>query len=201
MTLIVNETKLKIDFTFALTVSLMLLLCKQDTVIISLLSSCLHEIGHLFFMYIFHQKINSVTFGAFGVRIERQMTSAVSYKKEAVIALGGILVNFIIAGTGAIYYYVAGDSFSLRLTAVNIIIAIFNMIPLDTLDMGRVLRYTLLNKVDENKCDRILTVISVVFVNFILIVCIAFNMLIGFNLSLVIVTAYLYVITLFKKWS
>ena len=169
--------------------------------IISLLSSCLHEIGHLFFMHIFHQKISSVTFGAFGVRIERQMTSAVSYKKEAVIALGGILVNFIIAGIGAIYYYVAGDSFSLELTAVNIIIAIFNMIPLDTLDMGRVLRYTLLNKVDENKCDRILTVISVVFVNFILIGCIAFNMLIGFNLSLVIVTAYLYVITLFKKWS
>ena len=201
MTLIVNETRLKIDFTFALTVSLMLLLCKQDTVIISLLSSCLHEIGHLFFMHIFHQKINSVTFGAFGVRIERQMTSAVSYKKEAVIALGGILVNFIIAGIGAIHYYVAGDSFSLELTAVNIIIAIFNMIPLDTLDMGRVLRYTLLNKVDENKCDRILTVISVVFVNFILIGCIAFNMLIGFNLSLVIVTAYLYVITLFKKWS
>ena len=201
MTLIINETRYKIDLTFSLTVTLMLLLCNGDTVIISLLSSMLHEMGHLWFMYLFRQRVEKVTFGAFGVRIDRQFTCRLSYKKEAVIALGGIMVNFIIAFTGAIYYHIWGSDFSLKLTAVNIIIAIFNMIPIDTLDMGRVLRYTLLCRIDENKCDRILSIISMVFINLLAIGCLAVNILVGFNLSLIIVTVYLYVITLFKKWS
>lgn len=201
MTLIVNDTQYKIDFTFALTVTLMLLLCKEETVIISLLSSLLHEMGHLGIMFFSGQKVKSVTFGAFGVRIDRQITTALSYKKEALIALGGILVNFIIAILGAIHYYLYGRVFSLKLMAVNIIIAIFNMIPIDTLDMGRVLRYTLLVHIDEGRCDRILAVVSAVSVNLLAICSLGFNILIGFNPSLIIVTVYLYVITLFKKWS
>ena len=97
MTLIVNETRYKIDFTFALTVTLMLLLCSEETVIISLLSSGLHEMGHLILMFIFRQRVVSVTFGAFGVRIDRQLSQNLSYKKEAIIAFGGIMINFLIA--------------------------------------------------------------------------------------------------------
>jgi stage IV sporulation protein FB len=201
MTLIVNETKYRIDFTFGLTVTLMILLCKQETVIISLLSSLLHEIGHLWFMNIFNQRVEMVSFGAFGVRIDRQMTSAISYKKEAVIALGGIGVNFLIAIVGLLFYYVFSSAFSMKLSAVNIIIALFNMIPLDILDMGRVLRYTLLCSIEEHRCDIILTAISFVTVNLLALVSIAVTLFIGFNPSLVAVTLYLYVITLFKKWS
>lgn len=201
MTLIVNETNYKIDFTFGLTITLMLLLCKEDTIIISLLSSMLHEVGHLYFMHLFYQRVYCVTFGAFGVRIDRQLSSSLSYKKETVIALGGILVNFIIAFGGAIYYYLTGDIFSLKLSIVNIIIALFNMIPVDTLDMGRVLRYTLLVTIDEGRCERILNIISLLSVNLIACMCLLYSLFVGFNLSLIIVTIYLYVITLFKKWS
>ena len=95
-------------------------------------------------MFIFNQKVISVTFGSFGVRIERQLTQSLSYKKEAVIALGGIGVNFVIASLSAIHYLLYGSDFTFKLSAVNVIIALFNMIPIDTLDMGRVLRYTLL---------------------------------------------------------
>ena len=201
MTVIVGDTRYRIDFSFSLTVTLMLLFCRSDTVVLSLLSSLLHEAGHLITMHLSGQKILTVTLGAFGIRIDRQLSTLVSYKKEAVIALGGILVNFIIAFTGILYYYLWGSIFALKLTAVNIIIALFNMIPLDTLDIGRVLRYTLLCSIDENKCDRILSIISAVFVNLLAIVCLTVNIFIGFNLSLNIVTVYLYVITLFKKWS
>ena len=201
MTLIVKETKFKIDFTFALTVTLMLLLCHEDTVVISLLSSFLHEMGHLGFMYIFSQRVLSVTFGAFGVRINRQYNCSLNYKKEALIASGGILVNFIVAITGILYYYFTSSIFGLKLAVVNIFIASFNMIPIDSLDMGRVLRYTLLYSIDEDKCDRILSVISLIFINLLAVICFSYTILIGFNLSLITVTLYLYVITLFKKWS
>jgi Zn-dependent protease len=152
-------------------------------------------------MNIFNQRVEMVSFGAFGVRIDRQMTSAISYKKEAVIALGGIGVNFLIATVGLLFYYLFSSAFSMKLSAVNIIIALFNMIPLDTLDMGRVLRYTLLCSIEEHRCDIILTAISFVTVNLLALVSIAVTLFIGFNPSLVAVTLYLYVITLFKKWS
>ena len=200
MTLIVNETRYKIDFTFALTVTLMLLLCSEETVIISLISSMLHEIGHLIFMFIFNQRVISVTFGCFGVRIEK-LEQSLSYKKEAMIALGGIMVNFIIAIFSGTHYYILRSDFSLKLMAVNIFIALFNMIPVDTLDIGRVLRYTLLCYADEEKTQRILCSVSVISVNLLAFGCIAYSILLGFNISLIAVTVYLYVITLFKKWS
>ena len=201
MTLIVNETRYKIDFTFALTVTMMLLLCSEETVIISLLSSMLHESGHLVLMFIFRQKVDSVTFGSFGVRIERQLSCNLSYKKEAVIALGGILVNIFIAISGAIHYYMYDSEFYIKLSVVNVIIALFNMIPIDTLDMGRVLRYTLLYCMNEEKTERIVRSVSFVFVNLLAVVSVLYSLFFGFNLSLVTVTVYLYIITLIKKWS
>ena len=114
---------------------------------------------------------------------------------------GGILINFMVASFSAIYYSIHSSEFFLKLILVNIIIALFNTIPLDTLDMGRVLRYTLLCRFDESSVEKILTVISMVSVNLLAVTCLAVNIFTGFNLSLVIVTVYLYVITLFKKWS
>jgi hypothetical protein len=201
MTLIVNDTRYKIDFTFALTVTLMLLLCSEETVMISLLSSILHEAGHLILMFIFRQKVISVIFGSFGVRIERQLTESLSYKKEAIIALGGIGVNFTVAIISFIHYYLYGSDFSAKLSVVNVIIALFNMIPIDILDMGRVLRYTLLCYKDEDKCQRIIYIISVIFINLLAAGCIVYSLFFSFNISLITVTVYLYVITLFKKWS
>lgn len=200
MTLIVKDTLYRINFTFSLTVTFMLLLCSENTVILCLVSSILHEIGHLFFMRIFHQKVESVTFGAFGVRIQRH-SGGLSYKKEAAIAIGGILVNFFIAIFSYLYYYLWRSDFALKLIGVNIIIALFNMIPIDVLDMGRVIRYILLSFVEENLCDRILKIVSVIFVNLLAILCIYYSIFISINISLITVTLYLYIITLIKKWS
>ncbi len=201
MTLIIKDTQYRVDFTFGLTVTLMLLLCSEDTIFICLLSSMLHETGHLLFMYAFGQKVESVTFGAFGIRIQRYSSCVLSYKKEAVIAFGGILVNFLIAFFSCLYYYLQGSSFALKLMGVNIIIALFNMIPIEVLDMGRVIRYILLTFAEESRCDRILRIISVIFVNALATATIFYSVFIGINVSLIAVTLYLYIITLIKKWS
>lgn len=201
MTLIVGSTRYRIDFSFSLTVTLMLLFCQSDTVILCLISSVLHEGGHLILMYLFRQKVLSVTFGAFGVRIDRHFSSEISYKKEAFIAFGGIGINLLIAFMSALYYYLTGTGFSLRLTAVNLFIALFNMIPIDTLDIGRVLRYTLLCFYDESGCHKILNIISAAWVNLLAAGCIFYTVSYCVNPSLIAVTVYLYVTTLFKKWS
>jgi Zn-dependent protease len=125
----------------------------------------------------------------------------ISYKKEAIIAFGGIGVNLLIAFISYLYYYLTESSFCFRLIVVNIFIALFNTIPIDTLDMGRVLRYTLLCFYDESKCNKTLYIISVLSVNLLAIVCLLYSVSYALNPSLVAVTVYLYVTTLFKKWS
>lgn len=201
MTLIVGSTRYRIDFTFSLTVTLMLLFCQGDTVILCLVSSLLHETGHLMLMHLFRQKVLTVTLGAFGMRIDRHFSTEISYKKEAIIAFGGIGVNLLVAFISGLYYYLKGTDFCLRLAAVNIFIALFNMIPVDTLDIGRVLRYTLLCFYDEGKSHKILYTVSVLSVNVLALLCLIYSIRLSVNPSLIAVTVYLYVITLFKKWS
>ena len=194
-------TKIRLTFSFVLVLALMLLTSQQDIVIICLISSLLHELGHIIFMLIFGVKILSVDMGAFGVCIESENKTNIPYKKDALIAVGGILVNFLLAFLAIMYYYLEKSQTALIFSVVNIIIASFNCLPATCLDMGRVLRSCLLTKYDENKCHRILNAISFVFVSLMAAFCLIYSAFVRVNVSLIAVTVYLYVITLFKKWS
>ena len=167
----------------------------------SFVASLLHEAGHLFFMYAYGEKILSVCFGAFGVRIDKASSSLISYKAEVFIALGGIIVNFLLAFLSIMYYYLMKSQSALTFSLINTLIAIFNCIPLYVLDMGRAVKGLLLMRYDEEKSEKLLRIISVIFVNLLAAGCCIYSAFIGVNVSLIAVTVYLYVITLFKKWS
>ena len=78
-------TRVEVGFSFVLVVTAMLLFFEEKIVLLSVLSSVLHELGHLFLMILFKEKIERVVFGAFGVRIE----------KIAFSGIGQIRPNFI----------------------------------------------------------------------------------------------------------
>lgn len=201
MTVDIKETKLRLNFSFVLTVTLMLIFCRQDVVIMSLIASFFHEMGHILFMVVFGEKILSVDFGAFGIRIEKVNNRNISYKRECLIALGGIIINFVLAFLSIMYYYFIGDNFSLMFSLINILLASFNCVPLEVLDMGRALRCFLMLRLDYDKASKMLNAISFVFVNVLAAACLAYTAFYKINVSLIAVTVYLYIITLFKKWS
>ncbi len=201
MTLNIKGTEIRLNFSFVFVITLMLIFSQQIIVMQCILSSLLHEAGHLLFMVIFGEKILSVNFGAFGVRIERVSKANLSYKKDALIALGGIIINFLLAFLGVMYYYFMKSENALRFSLINVFVAAFNCVPVNVLDMGRALRSMLMTKYDETKADRLLGIASFVSVNIIMTFCFGYCLLVGVNLSLIFVSLYLYVITLFKKWS
>lgn len=201
MTVNIAGAEIRFSFSFALVLTLMLLFCRQDIVLICTASSMLHECGHLIFMKIFGEGVMCVDFGAFGVRIERQNKQLLSYKKECFIALGGIIINFLLAFLSIIYYYLMKSQQALMFSLINIFIAGFNCVPIAVLDMGRALKCRFLMSYDEDKSERLLGLVSLVFVNFLAVFCCVYTAFISVNFSLIAVTAYLYVITLFKKWS
>lgn len=196
-----GNTTYKLNFSFVVLLTLMLILCEEEVVLICFTSSLLHETGHLLFMYIFSEAPSKVEFGAFGIRIERNNYKALSYKKEALVALGGIFVNFVIALFAFFYYYICGSNLAIRISLVNLMIAAVNSVPVNVLDMGRVVECLLLCRFSEEKVGKILGMISFIAVNLSAVFCLVYTFKIGLNVSLIAVTVYLYIVAIIKKWS
>lgn len=201
MTFDIRGTRVCLGFSFVLVLTLMLLFCREDIVIACLIASLLHECGHMGLMIYFGDRISLISFGAFGVRIERHSSAYLSYKKETLIAAGGIIINFLLAFLSVLYYYLMKSERAIIFALVNVLPAMFNSLPLEALDMGRVIRYALLARYSERRCEGLLRIISVVTVCLLAALCFAYTAVFGVNVSLIAVTSYLFVITLFKKWS
>lgn len=201
MTVDIKGTQIRLNFSFVFVLTLMFIFCRQDIVLMCALSSLLHELGHILFMLAFKQRILSVDFGAFGVRIEKVNNVTLSYKKESLVALGGIIINLVLAFLSIMYYYFIGNQLSLMFALINMLIACFNCVPIEVLDMGRALKSWLMIKLECERAEKTLNIISFIFVNVLAVACCIYTAFFKVNVSLIAVTVYLYIITLFKKWS
>ena len=114
------------------------------TSILFFVSVLLHELGHAFVSLRYKIPVKSITLFLFGglAQIERDPKTAVS---EFWIAIAGPLVSFLLAGLfGALWLVDRSIDWlaapSLWLARINLILALFNLIPGFPLDGGRILR-------------------------------------------------------------
>ncbi|MFI3141436.1 MAG: hypothetical protein R3Y27_03895 [Clostridia bacterium] len=194
----INQTRYKLGFSFIAVLTLMLALSNDYIVVCSIIVSVLHECGHLFFMYIFGSYPIMVEFGAFGIRIEKQENSKLTYAQEAIISLGGVMVNFILCGIGFCYYLKIGSNLALQFALVNIFIASLNLMPVQMLDAGRFLKYMFLIKFSVDKTQMILEKISFLTVIFFGLFVLWYTLRVSLNYSLIVVFIYLLIID--RKW-
>lgn len=186
-----RKISIEFGFSFVLVTTLMLLFFEEKIVILSVLSSILHEFGHLFVMKLCNEKIEKVVFGAFGVRIEKYAFSGISYIKETAIALGGIAVNLILLFVSFLIYCVSDIETALVFGLINLLIALMNSMPVGSLDMGRAIKSLLLLKTDEEKAQKICEIISFVFFILFLAFTVLYCAFIRVNFSLIAVCIYL----------
>ena len=168
--------------------------------LISVFSSLFHELGHLFFILWFSQPPTLICFGAFGVRIERGKDIILTYKKEAIIAMGGIFANCLLCLCGLFFYKVYKSLYGAQLFAVNLFVGAFNMLPVRVLDFGTFLENIFSSRFDVQKSERLLGVISHSAVAVLTAGCILYNIFVSFNISFIAVCVYLiFTITLKEK--
>lgn len=201
MTFETGNTSYKLSFSFIAFAVLMMLICDEEIVLLSLCSSVVHESGHLFFIYFVGDKPKTVELTLFGMRIDRAERSEISYSNEALIASGGIIFNLIFALICYIIYRVSGTQMFIMLTVVNIIILLVNSVPVSILDFGRVLKCLFLMYYDGDKSEIILNHISYVCVGLFSIITVFYCKFVSVNFSLIAVTLYIIAITVIKKWS
>lgn len=191
MTFEIKGVKIELSFSFFTVSALMLLLSNGKIALMCFFSSVLHELGHLSLMILFSQKISSVTFGAFGVRIDRAGTGLQSYKKQALIALGGVFVNFALCAFSVAAYLVSKKEEVAMLFFINLFLALLNLMPADGLDAWNALDCLLALKYKEEKAKRVLFVLSTVTVVLFSLFCGVYFLMFGLNVSLAAVCVYL----------
>ncbi len=132
ITIRAGKVKIIFNFGFFLAVSLFCLIDTKGVALCTFCSCIIHEIGHIMAAILCNVKIEKISFGFGGIK----MVSEGKIKglgSDIFVLLSGPFFNI----TAALFYYHLGcyTAFS-----VNLILAVFNLLPFSNLDGGAVLR-------------------------------------------------------------
>ncbi len=160
-----------------------------------MLFAFIHELGHMLAGILLKLKPKSLNFMPFGISITFE---SYEYKKlieikKILISMAGPLTNFIIC---AITLFLNIDIITKELIIYsNIIIALFNLIPLYPLDGGRILKWIIRLKHDKIEADKIINKIS----NILIVILTALSSIIILylkNIAILFIIIYLWVIVI-----
>lgn len=154
---------------------------------IFIISTLLHEISHAITGMFLGLKLRKFCIMPFGFKItfEETGTYKTNTKKQFIIAISGPIVNICIMILAIIF------NLHSSIIYANLIIAIFNLIPIYPLDGGRILKSILKTKCNFNKVNYIvnktsnITIIVLTALTSILILYVK-------NIAIVLVLAYLW---------
>ncbi|MBR2040455.1 MAG: M50 family metallopeptidase, partial [Clostridia bacterium] len=151
-------SEIYISFLFVAVISLMLATDKTGLALPTLFAVSLHEIGHLLAMWIVGTPPKSIRLIPASVQITRSISSR--YKNDIIVALSGPLVNFALFLTLYINYLIFGNEGILYYSLINLIVGLFNLLPVTGLDGGTVLFSVIAKKRDINRAMLTLRIIS-----------------------------------------
>ena len=147
------NTQIGADFTFLAVVAMFLTLDTTGFALMSLAVCLIHETGHLAAMIITGRKPDSILFRAGGVKI-----SAATGSDSVFVLIAGSAVN--IGLFLALYFTLPKTDINPVMFAVlNLVIGVFNLLPIGCLDGSRLLALIIPEK--PLKVIRVLSVIAV----------------------------------------
>ena len=160
-----------------------------------MLFAFIHELGHMVAGLLLKLKPKSLSLMPFGISItfETYGYKKLIEMKKIILAVAGPLTNFLIAILVAILHI----DINLKEIIIysNILIGIFNLIPLYPLDGGRVLKGIIRSKFSEIKSDELINKISNVII--VLLTAISSIAILYFkNLAILFVLVYLWIMVI-----
>lgn len=148
----------------------------------------IHELGHVMAIYLCGSEVSELNFKIFGIDMVKA-DIPLSYTKEIIINIAGVIINLVTAGV--IYFGAPHTMRSLLLSAVNLTVGIFNLLPLQSLDGGAVVKL-ICEKYGYSEQSYIITKVSSIIL---LLPMLAVSLYFAFgpqrNFSLLIITIYL----------
>lgn len=187
----IKSTRIELSFTFLSLIILTTCFDKEGILLISLVSSILHELIHLALIIALGGKISQISFSIFGGNIKRSKALKLTNFKEFFISISAPATN-ILAGALLVLFNINLWGY------INLIIGVFNILPFYDFDGGRGLFYLLSNCLDLSIVNKILNVTSILSV----LVISSFTVAVFFNsktgVSMLLLCVYM-IFSLFKN--
>ncbi len=158
----------EVSASFYALISVLLFFDEQNIVPWALLACLLHEMGHLTAIYTFGGKVSAIRLSLVGAEIIPIRNTLFSYAEEILIILAGPLTNIAV--------FVCGLAFSRQFPnenlhlfcGLNLMLGLFNLLPVASLDGGRLLRMTIAKCFHIVIAEKIYESISMVFASLLL---------------------------------
>lgn len=147
----------------------------------------IHELGHLLAGILMGLKAKEIDIMPFGVSINFEDYSNKYIAKKIIIAIAGPLVNIIIVILG-VY-----NNWEEEIIYSNILIGLFNLIPLYPLDGGRILKYIMQLATNSKEAEMMTYKLSNILI-IILTLISSIGILFIQNIGIVLILAYLWVL-------
>ena len=189
-------TEIYISFLFGAVIAVMLATDRTGMALPSLFAVFMHEMGHLFCMWVQDSSPKSIKLIPASVQLNTGIGS--SYKKDIIVALCGPAVNFVLFFTLFINYLAFKNEPTLYYALRNLIIGGFNMLPVKGLDGGTVLFSILAIKLDLNRAMLIMRLVTLFIAAIALVTAITLTLRGKVNVSLYIIAIYLIVMSIIK---
>ena len=169
---------------------------RTGMIVPSLFAVIMHEIGHLFAMWLLECAPKRIKLIPASIQITSPFSKG--YRNDIIIAVCGPLTNFVIFFALYANYMVFNNKITLYYALLNLIIGLFNSLPVKGLDGGTILFSLLVKKLEYNKAMLILRFITLAVALALIISAIYFTVKGKVNLSLYIIGIYLIVMSILK---
>lgn len=190
----ISKVKIKFDFSFFAVIALFFCFDYTGYGMYSVISCVLHEMGHLAVMAFVGQSLEGLHFYGAGIKIKADEKTCISLKNQFLVLIGGSTFNLILA----LIFYMLSDGtslFMLMFASVNVVIGVFNLMPLGCFDGKRIMKLLLIKWAKAENVDQILRGINIVVISIIS----AFSIVLlmnGFNFTILVTLGYIILITI-----
>ncbi len=168
-------------------------------VALSCTAAFMHELGHIITMSILNTKTNNIKLSVFDININDDFKFKRTLPKELIVILSGIIVNIVLCLISYKVYKATNISAFYSFYMVNMALAFFNILPVDSLDGGNAVFIILLKFFSFEKSEKYLDIISFVFLLPLAIIGFIILLESKYNFTLLFTSCYLMGIILLKK--
>lgn len=189
-------TEIYISFLFSAIVTVMLATDRTGLMLPSVFAITMHELGHLFAMWCLECNPKRIKLIPTSIQITSNFSKG--YKNDIIIALCGPIVNIILFFSLYFNYLAYQNNTILYFSLVNLVIGIFNLLPLWELDGGTLLYSIIAKKTEPNRAALTVKIITMIVGVGIFLTAVYLTVKGKMNISLYIMAIYLFIGTIIK---
>lgn len=190
-------TRVYVSFLFAAVIAFLLVIDRTGLVIPTLLAVLIHELGHLLAMWAAECQPKAIRLIPASVQIVRGFSKR--RHGEIAVAVCGPAANLAFFAVFLLIHSYSDSYFALKFSALNLILALYNLLPVNGLDGGTILKSVLCNRFEPYIADRIVRFTALGLGAVVLIAGIALTASGKFNLSAYIIAVYLIITSVMKQ--